>query len=41
MNSKYIDEMSEKYYSFFYKMYLMGMTYHKNSPMKTYLSRIF
>lgn len=34
MNSKYIDEMSENIIHFSDKMYLMGMTYHKNSPVK-------
>lgn len=34
MVSKYIDEMSENIIHFSDKMYLMGMTYHKNSLMK-------
>ena len=41
MNSKYIDEMSENIIHFSDKMYLMGMTYHKNSPDEKHIYQEF
>lgn len=41
MNSKYIDEMSENIIHFSDKMYLMGMTYHKDSPDEKHIYQEF